>query len=223
MENFAKCDQHLLALMLRTEKKHVNFLVDVLTDDGHGRMALSSSIKDLLLHELTKEDKYSKQALCHLLHEFQKFGGHSFVNLFRNEPVTYEELLTDVHKKLNGEDSKNKSREQKEREIVLGLFGSDWSSLTDQIRRERTTEIKVISGFFNLTKNLNFDAAGLATGLSAAASAAAFIALRLHPAAAVISSLGFISQSVGEAYRMTIPFVAQIAYIKMVNQLQISR
>lgn len=223
MEIFAKCDQHLLTLLQKTEKKHVDFLVYVLTDDGSGRIALSSSIKDLLLHELHKEDKYSKKTLCHLLHEFQKFGGHSFVNLFRDEPLPYADILTDVHKKLNGEDSKTKSREQKEREVVLGLFGAGWRSLADQTRRERSTEIKVISGFFNLKENLNFDAAGLATGLSVAASAAVFVASRMHPAAAAFSSLGVISQSVGEAYRMTIPFVAQIAYIKMLSQLHINK
>jgi len=223
MERFAKCDQHLLALLQRAEKKQVDFLVHILTDDGRGRVALSSSIKDFLLHERTNEDKYSKEALCHLLHEFQSFGGHSIANLFRKEPLPYNELLTDVHKKLNGENSKTKSRELKEREIVLGLFGSNWSALPDAERLERTTETVVISGFFNIKKNLNFDAAGAVTGLSVAASAAAFVALRLHPAAAAISTLGIISQSVGEAYRMTIPFVVQIAYIKMLSQLRINK
>ena len=107
MKILAKCDKDLLALMQRTEKRHVDFLVDVLTDDGSGRLALSSSIKDLLI-DARHEAKYSEEALCHLLHEFQEFGGHSVMNLFRSAPLPYEAIVSDVHKKLNGDDSKTK-------------------------------------------------------------------------------------------------------------------
>lgn len=221
MDQPSKCDPEILKLLKKADSKHIDYLVDVLTDNGNGRVALSSSIKDLLLSEKA-EQNYSEAGLRHLLHELQEYGGHSLVNIFRSEPLPYSELLTDVHKKLNGLNSKKKSDLQKEREIVLSLFGNDWRALEDHERWERCTETKVITGFFKLEDTLNFDEKGLAIGLSTAASAAAFIALRMFPATAIASTLGLASQSLGEAYRITIPFVAHIAMLKMLFSPEMS-
>lgn len=216
MEFNAKCDPALLGLLQRAPKKDVDFLVDVLTANGSGRVALSSSIKDMLLAEKHQaESHYSTPALRHLLHELQEFGGHSLINMFRSEPVAYKEILNDVHKKLNGRDSKSKNSAQKEREIVVGLFGRDWEQLEDPERLERSTQTKVIAGFFQLSSAINVDEKGAVIGLTAAASAALFVALKMIPVAGAASTLGPLYQAVGEAYRVTIPFVAQIAYIKM--------
>lgn len=216
MKKIVKCDAKLLALLQQSERSEVDFLVDVLTDNGAGRVALSSSIKDLLLHEKA-EHCYTEEGLRHLLHELQEYGGHSMVNLFRSEPLAYTELLSDVHKKLNGKDSDTKSERQKEREIVLSLFGQEWRSMPDHERWERCTETKIVSGFFNMQEHLNVDAAGIATGFTAAASTAAFMALRALPPAAIATSLFAAYQSMSEAYRVTIPFIAQIARIKMLS------
>ena len=214
MQKIVKCDAALLILLQRSDIEAIDFLVDVLTDEGAGRLALSSSIKDMLL-EQKGERAYTENGLRNLLHELQEYGGHSFVNLFRTEPVSYAEILTDVHKKLNGKDSSKKSVSDKEREIVLSLFGQSWQNVSDHERWSRCTETRVVSGFFNMQDNLNFDANGVAIALSTAASAAAFATLRLSPPVAAASTLGLAVQSVSEAYRITIPFVAQIARIKM--------
>lgn len=214
MQKTVKCDEALLKLLKLSNTEEIDFLVDVLTDNGAGRVALSSSIKDFLLQQKA-EKNYTEDGLRNLLCELQEYGGHSAMNLFRNKPVSYDELLTDVHKKLNGKDSKTKSPWQKEREIVLSLFGDNWQTMTDQERWIRCAEAKVVSGFFNMQENLNVDGKGIAFGLSAAASAAAFAALRMFPPVAVVSSFGLAVQSLSEAYRITIPFIAQIARINM--------
>lgn len=211
------CDESVLSLLLTTDKKHVDYLVDVLTDEGQGRLALSSSVKNLLLEEKVGDEHYSETSLRHMLHELQTFGGHSVINLFRKAPLSYKTLLIDVHSKLNGSNSKNKSLAQLEKEIVFGLFGEQWHMLADHKRLERCTEMKVVSGFFKLEESLNIDNHGTAYGLPAAASAAMFAAMRLHPVTAVGGLLILASQSIGEAYRVTIPFVSQIAYIKMLS------
>jgi uncharacterized protein YaaW (UPF0174 family) len=203
-----------LKLLQHSNTEEIDFLVEVLTYNGAGLVALSSSIKDLLLPERA-EKSYTENGLRNLLHELQEYGGHSVTNLFRNEPVSYVELLADVHKKLNGKDSKTISVCQKEREIVLSLFGESWQTMTDHERWDRCTEPLVVSGFFKMQENLNVNEKGVASALSAAASAAAFMALRMFPPAVVVSALGLAAQSVSEAYRITIPFIAQIACIKM--------
>ena len=214
MEQPIKCDTAILSLLQKVEKKHIDYLVDVLTDNGRGRVALSSSIKDLLIDE--KNKNYSEEGLRYLLNELQAYGGHSVVNIFRKEPLPYAALLTDVHKRLNGLNSNKKSDTQKEREIVLSLFGNEWLSMGDFDRWERCTETKVVSGFFRMQDTLNFNENGIAiSALSVAAVATRLspIATRLSP---VVTALYLASKSIGEAYRITIPFVAHIAMLKMI-------
>lgn len=214
-----KCDKDLLKLLLSSDASEIDFLVDVLTDNGAGRVALSSSIKDLLLIQKA-EGAYTEDGLRNLLHELQEFGGHSIMNLFRSEPVPYEEILIDVHEKLNGIEGKTKDASQKEREIVLGLFGESWQTMPDHERLERCTAPMVLGGFFKMKDNLNLDRAGIASGLSAAASAAVFVGMRAAPPVAAVATLGLVSQSMSAAYRVSIPFVAQIARIKMLVEFQ---
>jgi uncharacterized protein YaaW (UPF0174 family) len=211
MQKTIKCDAALLATLRKAEKEEVDFLVDVITAGGSGRFGLSPSIKDLLIAE-KHEAGYSEDGLRNLLHEFQEYGGHSFVNLFRSEPLPYEEILTDVHKKLNGKDSKKKSIAQKETEIVLGLFGAGWQAMPEGERFERATSLRVTSGFFQLSEHLRFDEKGAMSGLATVASMAA---LRVVPVIAIASTAVLISEkAVGEAYRVTIPFVAQVGWIR---------
>lgn len=217
MKKIVKCDKSILNILQKTAVEEIDFLVDVLTDNGAGRVALSSSIKDLLLHQKV-EKKYDEDGLRNLLHELQEYGGHSVINFFRKEPLSYDDLLTDVYKKLNGKEAETKDRRKKEREIVLSLFGNDWKTMNAHDRWERCTEIHVVSGFFDLNKSLSFNNDGLAFGLSAAASTALFVALRMLPPAAIAATLGTAFQSVSEAYRITIPFIAQIARIKLLNE-----
>jgi len=222
MEQPIKCDLNILELLKIADSKHIDYLVDVLTDNGNGRVALSSSIKDLLLTEKT-EKKYSETGLRFILNQLQEYGGHSLVNIFRNDPLPYSELLTDVHKKLNGLNSKKKSEQQKEQEIVLSLFGNEWHLLEDHERWKRCTEPKVLTGFFNIQQHLNFDEKGIAFGLSTAASAAAFVSLRIIPTTAILSTLALANQSIAEAYRITIPFIAHIAMLKMIYSSEIKK
>lgn len=219
MDKVVSCDVGLLLLLEKSSVQDISFLVDVLTDEGKGRIALSSSIKELLLREQA-DKRYTQAGLRHLLHELQEFGGHSLANIFRSEPLSYAELLTDVHKKLNGMDSKTKSIWQKEREIVWSLFGEGWNFLPDRARWDRCTEAKVVTGFFNMNDHLNYDEKGiLIGGLSAVASAAAWRTLGATvakgAAAATLGTAVVALQSMTEAYRITIPFVAHIALLKM--------
>lgn len=216
MKKIVKCDAELLKLLQQSDIKDVDFLVDILTCNGAGRVALSSAIKELLLHQ--KEGRnYTEDGLRLLLNELQGFGGHSVVNLFRSEPLPYSELLIDVHKKLNGINSIKKTDSQMEREVVLSLLGDTWNTMSDHDRWERCTEVKVVSGFFKIQDHLTVDASGMVAGLSAAASTAAFIVLRALPQALIASSAFAALQSMSEAYRVTIPFVTQIARTKMLS------
>lgn len=64
---------------------------------------------------------------------------------------------------------------------------------------------------------------GVVIGLSAAASVAAFAALRLHPVTAIVSTIGLANQTLGEAYRVTIPFIAHISMLNMLYSPKIAQ
>lgn len=203
-----ECDEGILNLLLATEKKHIDYLVDVLTDDGRGRLALSSSIKHLLLMVKSGTDPYSEEILRQLLHEFQTYGGHSIVNIFRKTPLPYKTLLRDVHTKLRGVGTESKTDLKLEQEIVTGLFGSEWKKMPEHKRLERSMETKVVCGFFNLGKRVEPQQPVRNFGAEIFSNATSLVQTYAN-----ISPI----QSIGEAYRVTIPFVAQLAYIKMLT------
>lgn len=217
MKRITSCDTELLKLLQQIDISQIDYLVDILTDEGKGRIGLSSAIKDLLLWEKNNK-KYTEDGLRNLLHELQNYGGHSAINIFRREPLSYAEILTDVHIKLNGIDSKNKSISQKEREIVLSLFGDNWHTLPDHTRWERCIEPKVLSGFFKMRENFNLNEKKTTAGLSSIATSAIFFTKNSKLLKATIFSgqlALIINESIGEAYRITIPFIAHIAMLKM--------
>ncbi|WP_455268957.1 hypothetical protein [Rahnella aceris] len=203
-----ECDEGILSLLLPTEKTHIDYLVDVLTDGSRGRLALSSSVKDLLLMEKAGTDPYSEEILRQLLHEFQTYGGHSIANMFRKAPLPYKTILRDVHTKLRGVGTESKTDLKLEQEIVTGLFGSEWKDMPEHTRLDRSTEMNVVSGLFNLGK--------IVEPKETARNFGAKIFSNVASIAQTYANLSPIL-SIGEAYRVTIPFVAQLAYIKMLT------
>lgn len=213
-----QCDESLLRLLQQAKPEEIDFLVDVITDYGKGRLALSSSVKGLLLDEKLRPNRYSEESLRFLIKEFQEFGGHSLLNAFRSKIITYNEILNDVFEKLNGK-NENKDNTAKHREIVLGLFGSGWETLKISERHSRCTDPKVLSGLFQITDSLSLDPSGSTIGLSAAANAAFFTAARIGSrftpwGVGTTIALG-LNSAISEAYRITIPFTAQVAWIQI--------
>jgi uncharacterized protein YaaW (UPF0174 family) len=219
-----ECDDELFASLLSATPDEVGVLVDVITDFSRGRAGLDADVKKRLVQakHSSRHNGYDQQQLELLGHELQQFGGHSAMNLARRflkkSAVPYAEIVNDVYQKLNGSNGTSKSVADKERQIALALFGADWSKLPPVDRFERATSTKVLTGRFKLKDALSL-ISGAAVGLSAANSAALFTVvtagLRLNPVGvAVTAGLGLHS-SVAEAYRVTVPFVAQMGWIRL--------
>lgn len=153
-------------------------------------------------------DPYSEETLRQLLHEFQTYGGNSIANMFRKAPLPYKTILRDVHTKLRGVGTESKTDLKLEQEIVTGLFGSEWKDMPEYTRLDRSTEMNVVSGLFNLGKRVEPKETARNLGEEIFSSVASI--------AQTYANLSPIL-SIGEAYRVTIPFVAQLAYIKMLT------
>ncbi|WP_095049966.1 hypothetical protein [Pseudomonas sp. Irchel s3h9] len=219
------CDETLLAQMQAASAEEIDVLVDVISDFGRGRAGLDAECKKQLIlakHD-PRADRYSAPLLALLGHELQQFGGNSAMNLARRAlgltAVAYSEIVDDVYKKLNGKSPADKPLAQKEREIALALFGAEWREMPAAQRHERSTHIKVLSGTFSLASALGLGASGTIMGLSAGGSAALFTAvstgLRLNPLGLLVTAGIGAQSAAAEAYRVTVPFVAQMGWIRL--------
>lgn len=219
------CDEKLLAQLSAAAPEEVDVLVDLITDNGKGRAGLDAGTKEQLVmarHD-PRAERYPLELLATLGGELQAFGGHSAMNLARRvlgrSAVPYAEIVDDVYRKLNGKDPASKPLERKEREIALALFGGQWRSLPVAERRDRCVNAKVLSGTFSLREALGEERDGWFAGLSTAQSAALFgaasMGLRLNPAGLLATAGLGVQSAVAEAYRITVPFVAQMGWIRL--------
>lgn len=227
-----ECTDELFASLLSATPDEVDMLVDIITDFSRGRAGLDADVKKRLVQakHSSRPAGYDHQQLELLGHELRQFGGHSAMNLARRflkqSAVSYAEIVNDVYQKLNGSDPASRSVADKERQIALALFGAGWRELAPSDRFERATSTKVLAGLFNLKDALSVKS-GTAVGLSAASSAALFTVattgFRLNPIGAVATAGFGLHSSIAEAYRVTVPFVAQMGWIRLRREAPATR
>lgn len=194
-------ESKLINFLSKLDKKHVDELIDILTDFGKGRIALNNKVKDVLLFEkeISTASSYCPEFIKLIITEFQLFSGNSLVNQFRKDPISYEEVLNDVYTHLIEDNPYHYSMSKKEEAILLKLLGSEWKIFDFNERLEKSTAFEIIFKP-NLDKNI-----GLA-GLFA-------ISRRMVNIAGAAATTIFAFST--EAYRIMIPFVLQISWLKM--------
>ncbi|WP_369987091.1 hypothetical protein [Pseudomonas xanthosomatis] len=219
------CDDELFANLLSATAEEVDVLVDIITDFSRGRAGLDADVKKQLVQAKhnSRPAGYSEQQLDLLGYELQQFGGHSAMNLARRllkkSAVPYAEIVNDVYQKLNGSHAASLSVADKERQVALALFGAQWRELPASERFERATSTKVLTGLFNFEEALP-KIAGAAIGLSPSRSAALFAMVattgaRFNPVGAALTAGVGLHTSAAEAYRVTVPFVAQMGWVRL--------
>ena len=134
--------QELIDFLLAAEKQHVNDLIDILTDFGKGRVALNSTVKNVLISAKESSRPFRRKDVDLLLFEFQKYGGNTIVNVMRSKDslVPYREILDDVFKLLIGGEDQF-TDEQKERKIVEKLFSGEWKCMSFSERYEKSIDM----------------------------------------------------------------------------------
>ena len=232
-------DADLATILREAQPQEIDVLVDIITDFGKGRLALDATTKRELVSARhgDGDERYSEEQLNLLAEEIRQFGGHSASNLARrllNKPaLPYREIVDDVYAKLGGT-ATGKSLAQKEREIARGLFGPAWRELSPRERHQRCTSTTVLSGRFRLDAgDARAEEAGIVLGAIARDAAMAGLGAAMYagkfggrtllttipsraalgPAAAP-ATMGMASHlCLREAYRVTIPCVAQMGWI----------
>jgi len=221
-------DLDLLTLLMKAEPHDLDVLVNVLTDNGKGRLSLSSSSKAALL-DAGRLHRYDEDVIRLIISELQLFGGNSVVNLIRGNGVEYRTIVTDVADSLGLKVGSDESLLSAEGRILTSLCKKAWERMDEEERqRYRDDFLELDSGLYSFAtilkiilgrgtnwvmglaaapSLLRLVASGIAgrAALGGAASAAAGVAL--------LAGWGAYKAS-GEALRVTIPSVVLISIIR---------
>lgn len=204
----------LVNFLSKLDKEYIDSLIDVITDNGNGRVALDSAIKDFLIAEKNSNPiTHHKGTIEVLLNEFYQFGGNSIMNTIRGftdklKSVDYDEILDDIYKQFITKNNKLSSK-QKEQEILLLIFGKDWQKASFEDVKNISVKLDIKFGIHSNTKTKK-------TTNTIAKVSTAFLT-KLNPAIAAGDAIRQISSP---ALRVVIPFMIQLIWLK--NKFQYS-
>lgn len=183
-----------------------------------------------------------------LVYEISSFGGNTFVNIFRGGGVPYAEVACDVASKVKAKYDENASVEEIEWAILTKILEQAIKDMSpeeraklEQIFRDAGADRVDLSAGFPLgliMAQVGIRAAGfvayqvavivanavakaiLGRGLSLAANAALtrIIGMFAGPIGWVITGIWTAIDIAGPAYRVTIPCVCHVAYLRLKNQ-----
>lgn len=224
-----KGDTLLLDLLSGARAEDLDVFVDHLTDKGEGRLALSAPIKGLLL-DSRRLGLYTPVTLRILIRELQQFGGNTVANLARGSGVAYEQIVRDVLRHLGGSSDASTPLEKLELSAVSARLAQHWLDLDDAAKQDYLSELEHADATSVALSDLQI--AVLEGGRVAAAIAQRLAQCRYLPNH-MLSSLGIaallpkfksksplvlaptgIGLATGEAYRVTVPCVMQVAYLR---------
>ncbi|WP_368528668.1 hypothetical protein [Enterobacter cloacae] len=222
-------DDALVQLLLNADKGDIDLLIDYVTNTGKFGFSMSDNVK-AVLQDAKRQDIPDEETLRLLVRELQHFGGNTFVNLFRRNGVSYSEIVDDVASHLKMKVPAAASVEEKEALIIDCVFTSSWKKMSDDERRQIMRDMG-INGSASMDIPVWQRAALVANGL---AQTTAGKVLPLIAGLGIGRVLGVLTGPVGlaitglytaygisnPAFRVTLPCVVQIAWIRLKNARQ---
>ena len=221
-----KNDLALLELLSSADHQDLDALIDVLTDDNKGRVALSKSSR-VAMSEAKSSKFYDEDLIKLIISELQHFGGNSLVNLARGDGVDYREVVSDVADYLGVKVASNESVVTMEGKILAQLFMKTWENMSPGERERHSADARGFNadGTYNFallkalmmsngTASLQglFSAPQFLRLIGSGALAGRFLAGGLAGIAGIVGWVAY--KATGEALRVTIPCVALIGIIR---------
>lgn len=221
----------------------LHLLCDIVTKDKKGNFRINEELSGT---EVYKENypQNMQAILPRLVQEFREYGGNSFANFFRGEGPEYSEILRNVAKRNKVTFNSRNTDEQIEQYLLQKLFVDSINNASDEELKKMMEELGCPTT--NFTRQAAISALMIAwkaggfksyillvsvvnavmkfligRGLSLAANAALtrMASIMLGPVGWALTALWTLIDIAGPAYRVTIPAVIQIAYIRQnVNQ-----
>lgn len=227
-----------LDFLYRASNDDLRILCDIVVKDKNGNFRMTENLSGTKTFKQYYPDNI-RAMLSELVDEFRLFGGNSFANLFRGSGPGYTEILRDVAKRNKVSFRKSNSDEQIEQYLLQKLFDESLNNASDEDLRQMMKELGYPTTNFTrqaaiATLMTAWKAGGfqsyillvsvvnavmkflIGRGLSLVANAALtrMASIMMGPVGWVLTALWTIIDIAGPAYRVTIPAVIQIAYIR---------
>ena len=245
MGNHISTDSDLINVIQSAEEGDLAILADYITDEGKGRVSLDAVVRGQV--DTFKRNETLKKNSDLLVKEIQEFGGNSIINLFRGKGVPYREILEDVASHMKVDIDKSDDVEQMELKILLALALKSMEKMSaeeqqDFLRRISQGKISGLGPGAIAALQAAILAGGFGTYIFATTIANA-VARRLIGRGLTFAATGGLMRSISvfagpigwaitaiwtafdlasPAYRVTVPCVIQIAYMRQkIKELQI--
>lgn len=222
-------DEALVQLLLNADKGDIDLLIDYVTNTGKFGFSMSDSVK-AVLQDAKHQDIPDEETLRLLVRELQHFGGNTFVNLFRRNGVSYSEIVDDVASHLKMKVQADASVEEKEALIIDCVFTSSWKKMSDDERRQIlrgmgisasvSLDIPVWQKAVLVANGLAQTTAGKVLPLIAGLGIGRVLGVLTGPVGLAITGLYTAYDISNPAFRVTLPCVVQIAWIRLKNSRQ---
>jgi uncharacterized protein YaaW (UPF0174 family) len=213
-------------------------LADYITDNGAGRLSLDSDVCKTL-HGARVDGNFGDAERSLIAKEIRLFGGNSVINLFRGDGVPYAEILKDVASHIGIKFSKTTSVSEIEDGLLKHLLGRALEKMSESERAAILTdlEMKPLVGKKPAALALALTAwelggpatyklavivanalartlAGRGLVFSANAAIGRTLGIALGPIGWAVTGLWSIADLASPAYRVTVPCVVQLAYMR---------
>lgn len=222
-------DEALVQLLLNADKGDIDLLIDYITNTGKFGISISDSVKTVL-QDAKCHDVPDEETLRLLVRELQHFGGNTFVNLFRRNGVGYNEIVDDVASHLKIKAPTSTTVEEKEALIIDCVFTSSWKKMSDdersQILRDMgispsvSMDMPVWQRAALVANGLAQSTAGKALPLIAGLGIGRVLGVLTGPVGLAITGLYTAYDISNPAFRVTLPCVVQVAWIRLKNSRQ---
>lgn len=227
-----------LFFLHNADSSDLKILVDYLTKDKDGDTRLTEELTYTENYKKYYPDQL--QLMCEdIAEELQLYGGNTFMNMFRGHGVEYKEILIDVCNKMKVNYNKNSSVELIEYNLLqtilidsldnmsvkeLEILMKEMEISTQGFGKQAfvaALQIAIKKGGFSVYKMAVIVAnavskALLGRGLALASNAALTRSLSVFagPIGWAVTAIWTAIDIAGPAYRVTIPSVIQIAYMR---------
>lgn len=228
-----------LTHIYQSDNEDLRILVDYLIKDKDGDIRFSEELTGTEKYKLYYPANLNEMT-DEIIDELQRYGGNTFANILRGgKGVCYREILIDVAKKMKVNFNSKSSVEVIEMNLLQKVFIDALENMTDNDLKEvmRDLDIKTTSigkqamiaaiqaairaGGFASYKIAVIVANAIAKallgkGLSLAANAAVtkYLSIFAGPIGWAVTVIWTAIDIAGPAYRVTIPAVIQIAYMR---------
>jgi uncharacterized protein YaaW (UPF0174 family) len=238
-------DADLVQVLQNGSKDDIAILIDLMTDNGKGRISLDSDVCKSLT-AAKKGSRISNDVQMTIMEELQRFGGNSILNIFRGgKGVPYHEIVCDVADHLKANYKKDQEVSIIESAILMQVIKKSMEKMSEEEKRQffqkfgvkydvglgaaamASLQIAVAAGGF-ASYQLSLMAAnavaravigrGLALGTNSALTRG--ISIFAGPIGWALTAIWTAYDLASPAYRVTVPCVVQIAYMRQKEQMQ---